>query len=109
MPYNTDLENRIDHQVSRPERFVKKKMFGGVGYLIDGNMVFGIHKQSLIIRTSVEEARELLKRPSMSVFDITGRPMKGWVMVSTDGVKTDKELADLLNLALDFAKTLPPK
>jgi hypothetical protein len=89
--------------------FDKRKMFGGIGYLQNGNMVFGIHKQSLIIRTSPVKAAELLEREGVSVFDITGRPMKGWVMVSPDVLENEKQLLELLNVSLDFCRALPPK
>ena len=109
MPYNVELEKRIDRLIETPETYDKKKMFGGIGYLKNGNMFFGIHKQSLIIRTTPAIAGELLKKESMRPFDITGRPMQGWVMVANEGIKTDKELLTLLNLAIEYGKTLPPK
>ena len=109
MPYNLELEKRLDKLIAQPGTFTKKKMFGGVGYLIRGNLVFGIHRQSLVIRTSPERAEELLKRDWVSIFDITGRPMKGWLMVSPDGLKTEKQLSDLLNIAIDYVRSLPRK
>ncbi len=89
--------------------FTKKNLFGGVCYLLNGNMVFGVHKQSLIIRTSKERAQELLNRDFISIFDITGRPMMGWLMVSLDGLKTEKQISDLLHVAVDYVRTLPRK
>ena len=109
MPYNVELEKRLDRLASQLGEFTKKKMFGGVGYLLNGNMVFGIHKQLLIIRTSPENAEELLKKDSVKPFDMTGRPMKGWLMISSDAFASEKQLADLLNLAMDFGRSLPGK
>jgi hypothetical protein len=109
VPYNLELERRLDQLAGRFGAMPKKKMFGGVCYLLNGNMVFGIHKQSLIIRTSPEKAEALLKRDFVSIFDITGRPMKGWILVSPRGVETDKQLLDFLNIGFDYAKTLPKK
>jgi hypothetical protein len=109
MPYNLDLEKRLDSLIDRLGIFDKRKMFGGICYLQNGNMVFGIHKQSLIIRTSPEKAAELLKREGISIFDITGRPMKGWVMISPGSLKIELQLLELLNISLDFCRTLPLK
>jgi len=109
MPYNLDLEQKLDRFIGQTGRFEKKKMFGGVCYLLNRNMVFGIHKQSLIIRTSAERAEEMIKTGRAAVFDITGRPMKGWLMISSDSLKSEKQLADLLDISVEFVKTLPSK
>jgi TfoX/Sxy family transcriptional regulator of competence genes len=109
MPYNLDLEKKIDHLTAHTEKYIKKKMFGGVGYLLDGNMVFGIHRQSLVLRTSPERAAELLKKGTAAVFDITGRPMKGWLLISPTNLQNEKHLSELLEISLEFVKTLPPK
>ena len=109
MPYNLDLEDRIDRLTSRLGDLTKKKMFGGVGYMLKGNICFGIHKEYLLLRTSPERGEELLKNEYFSIFDITGRPMKGWVLVSPDAVETEEQLSDMLKLGLDYAETLPKK
>jgi hypothetical protein len=84
-------------------------MFGGVGYLLNGNMCFGIHRESLVLRTFPEKADELMKSEYYTPFDITGRPMKGWVLVSPDAVETEDELLDVLKLGARFVETLPEK
>ena len=109
MPYNLDLEYRIDRLTERFGAINKKRMFGGVGYLLNGNMCFGIHKEYLIIRTSIEKSEELLKSEGVRPFDITGRPMKGWLMVSPDYVETEEQLFHMLELGVYFAEHLPPK
>jgi TfoX/Sxy family transcriptional regulator of competence genes len=109
MPYNLDLEDRIDRLKDRLGKIVKKKMFGGIGYLMNGNMCFGIHKESLVLRTSPEEAEELMRSEYVTPFDITGKPMKGWLLVSPDVLETDDQLLDMLRLGVSFAETLPKK
>ena len=109
MPYDLELEKKIDRQAADLGIDDKKKMFGGIGYMLKGSMAFGIHKQWLIVRTSQEIAEEWLKKEGVKVFDITGRPMKGWLMIDPASLKTDKELLDLLNMGLEFVKTLPQK
>jgi len=109
MGYNQDLEDKIDRLTDRLGTIAKMKMFGGIGYLINGNMCFGIHKESLVLRTSSEKAEELLRSEYVTPFDITGRPMKGWVLVSPDVLETEDQLLDMLRLGVSFAETLPKK
>jgi TfoX/Sxy family transcriptional regulator of competence genes len=109
MGYNVDLEDRIDRLMGGFGEVTKKKMFGGVCYLIKGNMCFGIHKESLIVRISPDKAEELMRSEYVIPFDITGKPMKGWVLVSPDIVETDEQLLDMMKLGVNFAKTLPKK
>jgi hypothetical protein len=109
MGYNQDLEDAIDRLIDRLGDIAKKRMFGGVGYLINGNMCFGIHKESLVLRTSPEKAEEMMKSEYVTPFDITGKPMKGWVLVSPDVLETEDWLLDMLTLGVSFAETLPKK
>jgi TfoX/Sxy family transcriptional regulator of competence genes len=107
--YNLDLEYRIDQLADRMGEISKKRMFGGIGYLTNGNLAFGIHKESLVIRISPEKAKEILKSEYISPFDITGRAMKGWLLVSPDAVETNEQLSEMLKISYGFAKTLPAK
>jgi hypothetical protein len=109
MAYNIDLEYRIDSLSYRFGTLVKRKMFGGIGYLLNGNMCFGIYREYLILRTSPGKAEEILKSEYTKPFDITGRAMKGWLMISPDYVETNDGLISMLQLGFDFAATLPPK
>jgi TfoX/Sxy family transcriptional regulator of competence genes len=107
VPYNLDLETKLDSLTPDLGSFTKKKMFGGVGYLSSGKMVFGIHKHYLLLRISPEQGEELLKKDSAKPFDMTRRPMRGWILVSPESLRTEKQLADLLNMAINYATTLP--
>jgi TfoX/Sxy family transcriptional regulator of competence genes len=109
MMHNLDLEYRIDSLTGRLGEINKKKMFGGIGYLLNGNMCFGIHKEYLILRTTAEKAEDFLKNEYIKPFDITGKPMKGWLMISPDYVETDDQLESVLKLGIDLAMTLPRK
>ena len=84
-------------------------MFGGIRYLMNGNMAFGIHKDALVARVTPDQVDKLLKQDFVRVFDITGRPMAGWLLISPEGVRTDESLMRLLQLAVDYVKTLPQK
>ncbi len=109
MAYDLELVQKLDRLAAGFGIFAKKKMFGGVCYLINGNMAFGIHKQWLIIRSSASDADELLKSNVAKPFALTGRPMTGWVQISSDVLKSDNQLIDMLGLSMSYVKTLPKK
>ena len=108
MAYNLKLAERIQAELAGIP-FVEKKMFGGVGFLIHGNMACGVHKEDMIVRVNPEKHNILLKKPHTKPFDTMGRPMKGWLMVEPDGCKTKKQLSIWIKEGVDFALTLPPK
>ena len=87
----------------------KKKMFGGVCWLLKGNMCFGIWKDFLIVRMDRDLAEKSLKLRNVSPFDITGRPMAGWVMVDEAGWKSAADLAKWIGIGKEFALSLPEK
>ena len=109
MPYNEDLESRIKKIVSKWEDTDDKKMFGGVCHLQNGNMFCGVYKDFLILRLGERRAEEVLTLSFARPFDITGRKMKGWVMLDAKGYKDDADLKSWLAEAGDFSKTLPKK
>jgi len=108
MAYNEKLAKRIREDLGETP-FIEKKMFGGVGFLIHGNMACGIHKENMIVRVDPEKHTKLLKKPGARIFDITGRPMKGWLMVEPDGCKTAKQLSAWVKEGVEFTLTLPAK
>ena len=81
MAYDEALADRVLKALSDQPDLVEKKMFGGVGYLLRGNMACGVHKDKLIVRVGPAGYEEAISRPHTAPFDITGRAMKGWVMV----------------------------
>ena len=108
MEYNEKLAKRIRELIGDIP-FVEKKMFGGVGFLVHGNMAVGAYKEDLIVRVSPDRHEKLLKKTHTKVFDITGRPNKGWLMVEPEGCRTPKQLSDWVNQGVTLALTLPPK
>jgi TfoX/Sxy family transcriptional regulator of competence genes len=109
MVYNETVDSRIRRIVSHWPNTDSRKMFGGVCHLLDGHMFCGVHKDELILRLGKEKADMALKLKNVKAFDITGKPMKGWIIVAGQGFKTDNELRDWLEQARDFAEALPPK
>jgi TfoX/Sxy family transcriptional regulator of competence genes len=108
MAYNQKLAERIRLQLDGIP-FVEKKMFGGVGFLVGGNMACGVNKNDLIVRVDPERHATLLKKPHTKPFDLTGKPMKGWLLVEAEGCKTEKQLTAWVKEGVGFASTLPPK
>ncbi|MGD1996361.1 MAG: TfoX/Sxy family protein [Anaerolineae bacterium] len=111
MAYDEELAERVQGVLNelQPLQFVAKKMFGGVGYMVQGNMACGVHKEKLIIRVGTERYEETLRMPHTLPFDITGRAMKGWVMVEAEGYQSDEDLQEWVRQGVDLALTLPPK
>jgi TfoX/Sxy family transcriptional regulator of competence genes len=109
MAYNETIEGRIQKIVSRWDHIEAKKMFGGICHLLRGNMLGGVYKDFLILRLGVENANKALESPFVKPFDITGKPMKGWVMVEGAGFDADGKLEAWLNQAKEFVETLPSK
>lgn len=109
MPYNEEIEARIKKIVSRWKNADQKNMFGGVCHLLNGNMFCGVYKDFLILRLGEENGNKALALPHVRPFDITGKRMKGWVMVELDGFPGDQDLATWLNKAKEFVSSLPSK
>jgi len=109
MPYSKRIEQKTEKIIRRWKKIEKKNMFGGICYLIKGNMCFGIYKDFLIVRTGIEVAEKKLKEKKVKPFDITGRAMKGWVMVEEQGWKKQEDLENWLKIGKEYALTLPEK
>ena len=109
MAYDEQLAKRLSKIIVRRNGFHEQKMFGGIGYLLHGNMCFGIWKDSLILRLGDEQAQSALKKRNVKPFDITGRAMKGWAMVVPAGIKKDEDLRQWVTQAIDFVSKLPRK
>src|SRR5215470_1279885 len=109
MAFSETLAERIRQALARRKGVEEKKMFGGVGFLLGGNMLVGVWKDSLIARLGPDEGEAALREPHVKEFDITGRAMKGWVLVDPEGVEGDEELKEWIERATKFVRTLPGK
>jgi len=109
MTYDEGLAQRLREEIGELPGCVEKKMFGGVGFLLNGNMVCGVINADLIIRVGPDQYENALQERHSKQFDITGRPMTGWIIVVPDGYAEDKDLKYWLDRGIEFAKTLPPK
>ena len=108
MAYDESLSKRIDELIKGKKGFTRKEMFGGMAYLLNGNMCVGVHKNELIIRYNPRTTEEINADKNVHPFDITGRLMKDWSLVGGEGVKGEG-LKKWFDLSFSFAKTLPPK
>jgi hypothetical protein len=109
MPYDESLAARIRDALARRKDVHEKKMFGGICFLLHGNLLVGVWKDSLIARLGPEEGEAALLEPHVRVFDITGRPMRNWVLVEPKGVEDDDQLTAWIERATKFVRTLPKK
>ena len=109
MPYNEQLAERVRGQLKQHRGFSERKMFGGVCFMLNGNMCCGVAKDDLMLRIGAEAAEKSLKKPHTREMDFTGRPLKSMVYVEPEGIARDEQLWEWLRKALDFGETLPAK
>jgi TfoX/Sxy family transcriptional regulator of competence genes len=109
MPVNEALAGRIRKALARKKGIAEKKMFGGLGFLLNGNLLVGVWKDALSVRLGEEDGEDALREPHVKVFDITGRPMKNWVLVEPAGIEDDDLLKDWIQRAVKFVGKFPKK
>lgn len=113
MPFDEGLATRLGEVIQRDFAHVngleETRMFGGFGYLLNGNMCVGIHKDTLILRVGVDKAAELLKENHIRPMDLTGRVMRGWATAEPEALGEDSDITRLCGYAIEFVQGLPAK
>ncbi len=109
MSYDHSLAQRIRDELSQLPGVQEKKMFGGVAFLVQGNLACGVNGEELIVRVGLKRHEEALSRPHTRPFDMTGRPMSGWIMVAPEGYENESNLRDWVRQGVEFARSLPAK
>ena len=109
MAYDAELVEQIRAILSDRPHLVVKKMFGGVGFILNGNMAVGVLNNDLIIRTPKEQYEALLAEPHVRPMDLKRQPMRGWVMVEPPVYATDADLERWIAMSAAIAEALPPK
>jgi TfoX/Sxy family transcriptional regulator of competence genes len=109
MAFDEALAARIRDGLAGKKGIAEKKMFGGIGFLLNGNMLVGVWKDSLIIRLGPEDGDAALREPHVSEFKVTGRSMKGWVLVGAEAVQEDSPVEAWIQRAIKFVGSLPGK
>ncbi|HET9739116.1 MAG TPA: TfoX/Sxy family protein [Solirubrobacteraceae bacterium] len=110
MAYDEDLANRIRELIAMEAGLTEKKMFGGLAFLIGGNMSVGVSGQGgLMVRVDPAETDGLVEKPHARPFEMRGRAMQGWLRVDAEGVRTTRELEPWVRRGVAYARSLPPK
>jgi hypothetical protein len=107
--FDEALAARVRDVLGDTDGLHEKRMFGGLAFLLNGNMCCGVHGNDLIVRLDPEQTEEALRQQDVRVFDLTGRPMKGWVLVAPGGIETDDDLRSWTAKGVAFAGSLPAK
>jgi TfoX/Sxy family transcriptional regulator of competence genes len=107
--FDEGLAHRIRESLGDFPDVVEKRMFGGLAFMWRGNMLVGVIGDDMIARVGPDGTEDALKQPGARLFDFTGRPMKGWVVVAGDALGEDEDLADWIDRARDYVEALPPK
>lgn len=110
MAYDEDLANRIRELFGGQRGVEEKRMFGGLAFLINGNMSVAANRGGgLLVRVPPDETEKVLQRAHVSTMVMAGREMRGWIRVDPDGLKTKRQLQSWVTRATDYARSLPPK
>jgi TfoX/Sxy family transcriptional regulator of competence genes len=110
MAFDETLAERIRERLGTRPDVEERRMFGGIGFLVAGNMCCGVHRDELIVRLDRDAGAALLaSEPGVRPFDITGRAMSGWLLVAPEAVADGDELDRWIGRAEEFAAALPPK
>lgn len=114
MAYDEGLAERLRESfATRPdvagEKVVEKKMFGGIAFMVQGNMCCGVSGDALMVRVGPAGHEDALAQPHARVMDFTGKPMKGFVYVDPPGLEADEDLTAWVDRGVEFALSLPAK
>lgn len=104
MAYNEKLADRVREELASTGKVEEKKMMGGLTFMVNGKMCVGVLNDDLMLRIAPEEYEQALEKTGCREMDFTGKPMKGFVFVNSDGTKSKKSLNDWVSLALTFNK-----
>jgi TfoX/Sxy family transcriptional regulator of competence genes len=110
MAYDEDLANRIRELIAAEPGVTEKRMFGGLAFLVNGNMSVSASGQGgLLLRVDPDESEKLLEAPHAELFVMRGRAMQGWLRVAPDGLRTKRELERWVRRGVAYARSLPSK
>ena len=109
MAYDTHLASRLRQALHRRPNVKEREQFGGIGFLVQGNMACGVIGKDLLVRVGPEEHERALKDKHARVFSLTGKPSRGWILVRPAGLGTDAALLRWVDLGIRFARSLPAK
>lgn len=109
MAYDEALADRVRDVLAPRADLTERKMFGGIAFMIGGNMAVGVIEDELMVRLDPADAEQALAEPSVRPMDFTGRPMRGMVFVDSVRTASDDDLAAWVDAGADPATSLPSK
>lgn len=109
MAFDEQLAGRVRKRLAAQKALTEKRMFGGLAFLVNGNMCCGVHRRELIVRLNPAQTDIALAEPHTRVFDLSGRPIKGWILVEPAGLVDEPALAKWLRFGTNYAASLPEK
>ena len=107
MSYDTALAERIRARIAAHPRLMEKEMFGGIAFLIGGNMAVGVSHDELMVRVGKEAHDEAVARPGARIMDFTRRPMRGWITVAPEALRAEEALDTWIDQGVAYAERLP--
>jgi len=108
MAYNENLADRIRLALAHVKKVEVKKMFGGIAFMVNGKMCLGVDKEDIMLRCTPEANDALLVRKGVRPFDLTGKPMKGWLLIGPEATKTKKDFDFWVSVAIESNKVIAP-
>ena len=109
MAYNQGLADDIRSRIGNHPDLTEKEMFGGIAFMIGGNMAVGVSGDELMVRVGKEAHDQAVAKPGARIFDLSARPMRGWVVVAPEGLDTDAALDAWIDQGVAYAESLPSK
>jgi len=109
MAFDAVLAARIRPHLASVAGVTEKKMFGGIAFMVNGNMACGVHGDNLIVRLGSDIGSRVLSEPHVRPFDLSGKAMTGWIYVEPAGYKTEQDLKRWIQQGIAFAQSLPGK
>ena len=109
MAYSEEFADRIRDVIGGRSGVSERKMFGGIAFMVNGNMACGIIGEDLMVRLNRDEAEQVLAEEHVGPMEFTGRKMSGFVTVAAPGIADDQGLARWVDVGADYAASLPPK
>ena len=109
MAFSEELALRLRQALGEQNGVTERKMFGGLCFMVHGNMLGGVMGDEIIVRVGAERYEDALKQPHTREMDFTGRPMRGFVVVASEGIASGEHLHTWVQRGVQFATSLPPK
>lgn len=109
MAFSEELALRVRQSLGEQTSVTERKMFGGLCFMVHGNMLGGVMGDEVIVRVGADRYEDALKQPHTREMDFTGRPMRGFVVVASEGIASDEHLDEWVRQGVQFATSLPPK